>query len=176
MEQEIVLKKCLRNLIVVLVILLFILFFVFMIKNSITFQYKGDFLEYESEITELTLYLKDLFESDEMDAEETGRKLLTYSKKDENYVLYGTNYQKVVPENLNDNFEALDNAFSQEDPVWLIECYENRIAFIIDNGTYALVYTYNDERPTFLSSPDETEKIVVAKIKPHWYNVAISRY
>jgi len=177
MEQEIVLKKCLRNLLVVLVILLFILFFIFMFKYSVTWQSKADFLEYEGEITELTLYLKDQFKSDEIKADENGRKWLDFNKKqDGSIVLFGTDFNDVVPENLKDNFEALYYAFSQEDSVAWINYYDNRISYIVDNGTYALVYTYNDERPTFLSSPDENKSIAVQKIKPHWYHVAISRY
>lgn len=48
-----------------------------------------------------------------------------------------------------------------------------RIAFSVNNGQYALVYSYTDARPTYVNRPDEKPGCYVRKICPHWYNVVL---
>lgn len=49
--------------------------------------------------------------------------------------------------------------------------YDGRISFNIDNGAYALVYSFDGSKPAFVMKPDEDIKISVKKINKNWYHV-----
>lgn len=52
-----------------------------------------------------------------------------------------------------------------------ITCYGEYIFFGIDNGQYAVVYSSNDSRPTFLIKPDENVAYDIKKIEKYWYHI-----
>jgi len=52
-----------------------------------------------------------------------------------------------------------------------IRVYQNRVGFEIEQDQYAIVYTINDSKPTFLALPGEHQSIKVVKIRSHWYHV-----
>lgn len=69
-----------------------------------------------------------------------------------------------------------DDAFCKESDsdLYVIVISKDRIAFEIDNGQYALVYSFDDSKPTYISSPDDGQKISVRKIEKYWYHVVVN--
>ena len=57
--------------------------------------------------------------------------------------------------------------------LYVIVIRKNRIAFEIDTGQYALVYSFDDSKPTYIASPDDGQKISVRKIEKYWYHVVL---
>lgn len=70
---------------------------------------------------------------------------------------------------MNNIFAAFTYDYSYPDRIVV---YQNRVSFHITSNQYALVYSPDGAKPTFLNSPDENAKIHIKVINKNWYHVA----
>ena len=78
-----------------------------------------------------------------------------------------------LPADIHAALEAIGrNGFPYKDANWdVIRIHGDRITFGIVNGQYALVYSPNS-KPTWVNSPEETQRARVKTIGDGWYHVA----
>lgn len=90
----------------------------------------------------------------------------------DNTALYFEGNKLKLDESEQSALEHIREAFSDSDaPLESIRVYPGRISFHISNGQYALVYTLDDSKPTFVNTPDETQTVLTKKIQKNWYHV-----
>ena len=80
-------------------------------------------------------------------------------------------YSFNTPEEVTEALECIVEAFDPDAPLELIRFGENRLTFDTMRG-YALVWS-PDEKPTWLSSPEEDREISVKKAGDGWYHIVI---
>ena len=85
---------------------------------------------------------------------------------------YNLQYSFNTPEEVSEALECIVEAFDPDAPLELIRFGENRLTFDTMRG-YALVWS-PDEKPTWLSSPDEDREISVKKAGDGWYHIVIN--
>lgn len=80
-----------------------------------------------------------------------------------------------IPADINEALEKICNqGFPNKDASFdRIRIERNRIAFCVFNGQYALVFS-PDEKPTYVNSADEANRVFVKKIGNGWYHVTIN--
>ena len=132
------------------------------------------FLDYEEDIKKLTEYFKEKFETEGLiDSRDNGSKWLDYyyNQKSKKYILFSSNYDTEIPKDIEKYIQSLESAFPQRVTI-TVNYYDNQISYTCQHGDYSLIYSFNDKKPSFMVSPDETERLIVKKIKPNWYHVA----
>ena len=79
-----------------------------------------------------------------------------------------------LPDNIVSSLDNISkNGFTYKDSVFdTISVKGRRISFGIENNHYCLVFS-PDERPKWIHSPDDGEKIAVKRIGGGWYHVTI---
>lgn len=90
-------------------------------------------------------------------------------------VLY-LNYQGKRINLSEEEFKSLNNipkAFQCKDALFYgIGIYKNRISFNIHGSHYyALVYSADNSKPTYVNTPDENDDVFVKKVRDNWYHV-----
>lgn len=136
-----------------------------------------DFDEYHEDLLTVANFCRDFFEDGRYDRyDPAGDKLnyITYKRgyKDRKCSLLYDAEEIPLPEDIQKAAERINEAFDDPDAfLETIDYYEGRISFQTFNGQYALVYSFNDKKPTFLLYPEEEKKIYVKKIEKYWYNV-----
>lgn len=77
-----------------------------------------------------------------------------------------------LSEQESESLKNIESAFNNPDADFDgIRIYANRISFEIANGQYALVYSADNSKPTFVNVPSEKYGVYVKKIREHWYHV-----
>lgn len=81
-----------------------------------------------------------------------------------------------LPNDVAESFQSIyKSAFVHKDSNFnTIRIHEGRISFCILNGQYALVYS-PDEKPKWVNSPNEEEKVKVKSLGDGWYHVVADR-
>ena len=129
-----------------------------------------DFDEYGDDFQAVAEYCRDFFEDNKDDLKQN---FISYysSSIGPCHLVYDGGWLE-LPEELQKSVNRLHDAFKYKDSNFdRILYYDGRISFNIDNGAYALVYSFNDSKPTFVMKPDEDIKISVKKINKNWYHV-----
>lgn len=127
-------------------------------------QYTADFETYVDSLKTVAYYCKDVFEEN---PSVNGRDYISYSKRS----LYYKTKKLDMPLEVQHAVARIGEAFDDEGYLDTIRYNESRISFSIINGRYALVYSFNDEKPKYVNSPDESGGISVKKIENNWYHV-----
>lgn len=145
-----------------------------MFSHTYQWQYiVNDFDEYEEDFQAVADYAKEFFVSGQENSGSNsnwiavGVDTITH----ESTLYYDGGYLDASRE-ICESVRRIDTeAFNKYAHFDVLRYYDGRIAFETTNGVYALVYSFDDEPPTFVNSPDEDGKYLIKKIKPHWYHV-----
>ena len=128
-------------------------------------QYMADFETYGDSIKIVAYYCREFFEEN-VSADK--QRYISYNRQS----LYYNAEELDMPLEVKNAAARIGDAFDDEGYLDTIEYYEERISFEIINGRYALVYSFNDEKPKFVNSPEEDGGFSVKKIEDNWYHVA----
>ena len=130
-----------------------------------------NFDAFEEDFELMVDFTKDYFKSQESESS----KIIGvgYDVKSKNYTLWYNGNNIKISEKLqtslnrvtNEAFNAnLDSRFDR------IVYYNDKISLEIDNGSYALVYSFDGKKPSF-NIQNKNAKTHIKKIKDHWYHV-----
>ena len=131
-------------------------------------QFCADYKEYEKEFCVVRDYVIEHY---------TGfadKNLFVVATEEKGRTLYDPDlhYDLELPEEVADALELLDEeAFSSDASLNIIRIRGNRVLFATEQP-YVLVWS-PDEKPTWLSSPDDDREISVKKAGDGWYHVVI---
>lgn len=145
-------------------------YFYFMYIGVTKYQVEN-FGAFEEDFELMVDFTKDYFESQEND----NSKIIGvgYDIKSKNHTLWYNGNNIKISEKLqtslnrvtNEAFNAnLDSRFDR------IVYYNDKISLEIDNGSYALVYSFDGKKPSF-NIQNKNAKTHIKKIKDHWYHV-----
>lgn len=110
----------------------------------------------------------------EGEVQQTGIHYLTVDHDHGNCYLSYQGKRIELNQQQQDSLNTVDQSFTYKDSVFdTVRIYDNRISFNIENGQYALVYSFNDTKPSFVNHPEEDWKIYVKKLINNWYNVKL---
>lgn len=141
-------------------------------NNANMWKYNADFESYKSDFTKVKDYVSETYSSDSKDRE----KWFFVSNTKDGQTLYDPDNEDYIdiPNDVRASLEAISaNGFPDKDShLYIISIYNDRVSFSIAAGVYALVYSPN-EKPTWLSSPDEDKDIKVKKIGNGWYHFVV---
>ncbi len=150
----------------------------FVLSQSYKWAYNiEDFDEYHEDLLTVANFCRDFFEDGQnvrYDSLSDKRSYIFYESayKDRECSLLYDDEAIPLPEEVQKAAERIDGAFDDPDAVlYTIDYYDGRISFTTFNGQYALVYSFDDKKPTFLLIPEEENNIYVKKIEKYWYNV-----
>ena len=147
-------------------------YFYFMYIGVTKYQVEN-FGAFEEDFELMVDFTKDYFESQEND----NSKIIGvgYDIKSKNHTLWYNGNNIKISEKLQTSLNRVtDEAFiaNLDSRFDRIAYYNNKISFEIDNGAYALVYSFDDKKPSF-NTHNKTVKTHIRKIKDHWYHVFI---
>lgn len=129
-------------------------------------QFCADFKEYEDEFNCVKDYVLQFYRG-------STEKYVVVVRKDGELTLYDPDlrYYFELPEDVSEALEAIEEAFVPKASLDLIRFWGNRVLFATEQP-YVLVWS-PDEKPTWLSSPDDDREISVKKAGDGWYHVVI---
>lgn len=146
---------------------------IFVFCQSYKWVYNIDnFDEYHKDLLTVADFCRNFFETREYDTKE--RCYITYKRgyKDRKCSLIYDTEEIPLSDEVQKAAERINEVFDDPDAfLETIDYDDGRISFQTFNGQYALVYSFDDKKPTFLLYPEEEEKIYVKKIEKYWYNV-----
>ncbi len=130
-----------------------------------------DFDAFEEDFKILVDFTKNYFNS--QNNKVSNAIYLGYDTKSKNYTLWYDGKNIEISEELQKSLNRVKNeAFiaNLDSHLNEIAYYNDKISFEIDNGAYALVYSFDDKKPSF-NIPEKTIRIHTKKIEDHWYHI-----
>ena len=161
-----------RNaIILVCILILIVLSIIFNIPTHIGYYISrwndkvNNFYIFENDFTAVAEFCRDFFENDNTDH---GSDYFYY---EDNSLIYDGEYLPLSDE-LKNSVHNIRNAFKKNNSALrIIRYYDTGIYFQIENGQYALYYSFNGEKPKFIPASNNACNISVRKINENWYHV-----
>lgn len=137
-----------------------------------------DFDIFENDFEILCEYTEEYFESISASSEDGSNFLvIRYDKESQNHTLWYSSELLTLDAKVQSSLNNIaSEAFNSDldSNLYSITYRPQRISFGIDNGQYALIYSVDDKKPTFVNTPDENKKTAVKKVKDNWYHIVIN--
>lgn len=180
-----------KNVIILFVIIIVLIAIIVNMLPWLYFSYVSkwkyqveEFDSFQNDFKLIADFTKDYFESRKTYAETKNTIYVGYETKSKNYTLWDytlwdytlSNNSKIdITENIQTSLNRIaENAFkrSLDSNFYKIVYYNDKISFEIDNGSYSLVHTYDDDKPNF-DNVYMNKRISTKRIKNNWYHVSI---
>ncbi|MBE6607367.1 MAG: hypothetical protein E7633_02255 [Ruminococcaceae bacterium] len=168
-------KKRMLCIIIIVVILMPICIFVgqLMIVNyNHIWKYCANYEEYADEFNLVKDYIEAEFPNETnkyLSINSYGGRLKVYDPDTKEYLQFPDDVKSALYVINRNGFPDKDSNFD------IIRIHKGRISFGIENGQYALVFSPNN-KPKWVNSPDEDNKIRVKSIGDGWYHVTINNW
>ena len=163
-------KKILVLIIVLIVFGVASIAFRFAMYNSFTWKWTANFNDYSFQFNKVKEYISSEYTN------ESDKYLIIVTNKCEKIMLFDPDTKEYLdlPDEIEEALELIDNkAFCHKDSDFnKIRMHNDRISFCISSGQYAVVYSPS-QRPTWVNSPTEDNKVGVKAIGDGWYHVII---
>jgi hypothetical protein len=131
-------------------------------------KYSADYVDFANEFNLVKNYIAEEFPN------ETDKLLTVSNNGRESVSLFDpeTKTYLVLPAEISASLKTIrNNAFPDKDSNFdTIRIQDERIAFCISNGEYALVFS-PEKKPTWVNSPNEVSRVKLKAIQDGWYHV-----